>query len=139
MARSLRVPFEGTYVVTNDYGDHLHYSNAPGIDWALPPGTPVYAAATGTVTWCEWGQAGGRYVIVDHGSGFLTLYSHLSWVSTVRGEVVEVGSLLGLSGSPTKVLKVDSVVLETGEFKEVSAAQEGVSALIKELVEEYIL
>jgi electron transfer flavoprotein beta subunit len=47
--------------------------------------------------------------------------------------------LLGLSGSPTKVLKVDSVVLETGESKEVSAAQEGVSALIKELVEEYIL
>jgi electron transfer flavoprotein beta subunit len=47
--------------------------------------------------------------------------------------------LLGISGSPTKVLKIESVVLETGESKEIQAASEGVSALIQELVEEYVL
>jgi len=47
--------------------------------------------------------------------------------------------LLGISGSPTKVLKIESVVLEAGESKEIEAASEGVSALIQELVEEYIL
>ena len=99
MPRKLRFPFEGHYILTNDYRDHLRYSNAPGTDWALPAGTPVYAAAAGTVTWCEWGQAGGRYVIVDHGGRFLTLYSHLSWVNMVRGEDVQAGHLLGLSGS----------------------------------------
>jgi len=47
--------------------------------------------------------------------------------------------LLGISGSPTKVLKIASVVLETSESKEIQAASEGVTALIQELTEEYIL
>ncbi len=46
---------------------------------------------------------------------------------------------LGLSGSPTKVLKVDYVVLEAGESKTVEANPEGVSALVQELVQDYIL
>jgi electron transfer flavoprotein beta subunit len=46
---------------------------------------------------------------------------------------------LGLSGSPTKVLKVDYVVLEAGGSKQVQANPEGVSALVQELVQDYIL
>ncbi|MBM3188009.1 MAG: electron transfer flavoprotein subunit beta/FixA family protein [Chloroflexi bacterium] len=46
---------------------------------------------------------------------------------------------LGLAGSPTKVLKVDYVVLGGTETKAFDASQEGVSALIHELVSEYIL
>jgi electron transfer flavoprotein beta subunit len=46
---------------------------------------------------------------------------------------------LGLAGSPTKVLKIDYVVLETGESKEVPANPQGVSALVQELVQDYIL
>ncbi|MFH1085545.1 MAG: electron transfer flavoprotein subunit beta/FixA family protein [Chloroflexota bacterium] len=46
---------------------------------------------------------------------------------------------LGLAGSPTKVLKIDYVVLGGTETKEVPASPEGVSALIRELVEDYIL
>ena len=46
---------------------------------------------------------------------------------------------VGLSGSPTQVLKVDYVVLETSETKEFEATQAGVSALIQELVEDYIV
>ena len=48
-------------------------------------------------------------------------------------------SKLGLSGSPTKVLKIDSVVLETSESKQVQANQEGVAALVQELIKDYIL
>ena len=48
-------------------------------------------------------------------------------------------SRLGLSGSPTKVLKIDSVVLETSESKEIPTSPEGVSVLVRELVEDYIL
>jgi electron transfer flavoprotein beta subunit len=47
--------------------------------------------------------------------------------------------LLGLAGSPTKVLKIDSVVLGAGQSKEVPATQEGVSVLVQELVRDYIL
>nr|HID12467.1 electron transfer flavoprotein beta subunit/FixA family protein [Anaerolineae bacterium] len=46
---------------------------------------------------------------------------------------------LGLGGSPTKVLKIDYVVLETSESKQVPASPEGVSALIRELVQDHIL
>jgi len=46
---------------------------------------------------------------------------------------------LGLDGSPTKVWKVDYVVLETKESRQVSATQEGVSALVSELIQGHIL
>jgi electron transfer flavoprotein beta subunit len=46
---------------------------------------------------------------------------------------------VGLSGSPTKVLKIDSVVLGAEGSKEFEASEVGVSALVQELVEDYIL
>ena len=46
---------------------------------------------------------------------------------------------LGLAGSPTKVLKIDYVVLETAESKQVQATQEGVAELVKELVRDYMV
>jgi electron transfer flavoprotein beta subunit len=46
---------------------------------------------------------------------------------------------LGLGGSPTQVYKVNFVVLESAESKEVAADQEGIAALIQELVKEYIV
>jgi electron transfer flavoprotein beta subunit len=46
---------------------------------------------------------------------------------------------LGLGGSPTKVYKVNFVVLETTESKEVPADQEGIAALLEELIQEYIV
>ena len=45
---------------------------------------------------------------------------------------------LGLAGSPTKVLKIDYVVLESGESKEVPASPEGVSALVQELAQDHV-
>lgn len=46
---------------------------------------------------------------------------------------------VGLSGSPTWVAKVESVVLEAGESKQVTATPEGISALVQELVEDYVV
>jgi electron transfer flavoprotein beta subunit len=46
---------------------------------------------------------------------------------------------LGLAGSPTQVYKVNFVVLETTESKEISASPEGIAALVQELVKEYIV
>jgi electron transfer flavoprotein beta subunit len=46
---------------------------------------------------------------------------------------------IGLAGSPTQVYKVNFVVLETAESKEVSADQEGIAALLEELIQEYIV
>jgi electron transfer flavoprotein beta subunit len=46
---------------------------------------------------------------------------------------------VGLSGSPTKVLKVDYVVLEAAGSQEYEASQTGMAALIEDLVQEYVL
>jgi electron transfer flavoprotein beta subunit len=46
---------------------------------------------------------------------------------------------VGLAGSPTKVLKVDFVVLEATESKEFAAGPEGVAVLVKELVQDYLI
>ena len=46
---------------------------------------------------------------------------------------------VGLSGSPTKVLKVDFLVLEGSGSREFEPDPEGISALVKELVQDYVL
>jgi electron transfer flavoprotein beta subunit len=46
---------------------------------------------------------------------------------------------LGLGGSPTKVLKVDYVVLQSMDTKEVDESPEGIADMVRELVAEYIL
>lgn len=46
---------------------------------------------------------------------------------------------LGLDGSPTQVYKINFVVLETKDSKEVSPTQEGIAALVEELIQEYIV
>jgi electron transfer flavoprotein beta subunit len=48
-------------------------------------------------------------------------------------------SELGLAGSPTQVYKVNYVVLETTDSKEIQPTAEGIQALISELVKEYIV
>jgi len=46
---------------------------------------------------------------------------------------------LGLAGSPTKVLKVDFVTLESSDTRTIDATQEGLADLVQDLVREYIL
>ena len=46
---------------------------------------------------------------------------------------------LGLAGSPTQVYKINFVVLETTESKEIAPTSEGIHALIQELIQEYIV
>jgi electron transfer flavoprotein beta subunit len=48
-------------------------------------------------------------------------------------------SRVGLAGSPTKVLKVDYVVLEAAGIREFQASPEGIVELLQELVSDYIL
>jgi electron transfer flavoprotein beta subunit len=46
---------------------------------------------------------------------------------------------LGLAGSPTQVHKINYVVLESTESKEIPPTEEGIRALIQELIQEYIV
>lgn len=68
-----------------------------GVDYRVPPGTPVHAAADGLVSFAG-GVAGGLTVAIDHQSGLRTSYAFLARVDVTRGQRVEVGDTVGLSG-----------------------------------------
>jgi murein DD-endopeptidase MepM/ murein hydrolase activator NlpD len=69
-----------------------------GLDFAVPKGTPVFAANAGTVLLASPLYFEGNCVVIDHGQGLLTLYLHLSEIKVKAGDRVESGQELGLSG-----------------------------------------
>lgn len=70
-----------------------------GIDLGAPTGTPIYAAAAGTVIFSGPQGGYGNIVIIDHGYGFHTAYAHMSRTIAVNGSRVLRGELIGLIGS----------------------------------------
>lgn len=69
-----------------------------GIDFRVPPGTPIHAANAGRVLLARDLYFEGNCVAIDHGQGLITLYLHLSEIKVKEGQQVERGGLLGLSG-----------------------------------------
>lgn len=71
-----------------------------GVDFAAPIGTPVVAAANGTVKEIGWKGGYGNCVVIDHKSHYATLYGHLSRFADLKvGESVEQGDVVGYVGS----------------------------------------
>jgi len=70
-----------------------------GVDYAAPTGTPVRAAADGTVVLAGWSGGYGRTVRIRHGRGLETLYGHLSRIAVKNGQHVQQGALIGAVGS----------------------------------------
>ena len=75
------------------------YDFHPGIDIAVDYGTPVYAAASGTVLQAGWNGGYGRYVKISHGYGYETAYGHMSGLAVSAGATVKKGDLIGFVGS----------------------------------------
>lgn len=71
------------------------------IDYAAPSGTPVYAAADGTIRTAGWDKGYGNLVIIGHGGSFSTCYGHLSSLSSgIRGGAhVKQGDMIGTVGA----------------------------------------
>ncbi len=70
-----------------------------GIDIAVPSGTPVHAAAGGTVVYAGWMSGYGYLVAIDHGTGLATAYAHNSSLLVTVGARVGQGQVVSLSGS----------------------------------------
>jgi murein DD-endopeptidase MepM/ murein hydrolase activator NlpD len=71
----------------------------PGQDITAPPGTPVIAAADGTVLQAGWQNGYGQTVVIDHGNGLTTRYGHLSKIEVTAGQELKRGEELGQVGS----------------------------------------
>jgi murein DD-endopeptidase MepM/ murein hydrolase activator NlpD len=85
-------------VVTSGYGwrwGRMH----EGIDIAVSSGTPVVAAASGTIIVAGWMGGYGNLVVVDHGNGIATAYGHNNTVTVGVGQAVAQGQLIAYSGS----------------------------------------
>jgi murein DD-endopeptidase MepM/ murein hydrolase activator NlpD len=84
-------------VLTSGYGPRWGRMHT-GIDISAPGGTPVSAAAGGTVIIAGWMGGYGNLIVVDHGGGLATAYAHLSAIY-VGGGAVSQGQSIGAVGS----------------------------------------
>ncbi len=96
-------PCVGT--ISSYFGSHRSYSGGPytsyhsGVDFRAPTGTPVMAAASGTIVLAEQLPIHGNIIIVDHGWGVLTGYAHLSSMQVTAGQKVSREEVLGKVGN----------------------------------------
>lgn len=70
-----------------------------GIDFADRYGTAIHATAKGRVTFTGWNGPYGKQVVIDHGNGYVTTYSHLSSITVKEGDLVERGDQIGRMGT----------------------------------------
>ena len=99
------LPVAGT--ITSQFGHRVDpitgaVSSHTGTDIACAEGTPILAAADGTVTVANgldsWGGSYGYYIQIDHGGGLETLYAHCSAICVTTGQQVQAGQVIGYVG-----------------------------------------
>ncbi len=92
-------------LLTAPYGMLIHpfyksLASHQGVDYTVPTGSRVFATADGKVKEVKTRKTtSGRYIIIDHGSGYETQYSHLSRIDVKKGQKVRRGDIIGLTGN----------------------------------------
>lgn len=84
--------------ITSRFGPRAS-GNHTGLDMAIATGTPVHAAASGTVTFAGYKGSYGYLVIIDHGNGYQTYYAHCSKLYVSAGQSVTQGETISAVGS----------------------------------------
>lgn len=97
-------PCPSSHNVTSPFGDRNSptagaSSNHKGIDIGASSGSPIVAAAAGTVTVSTYSESAGNYVTIDHGNGFHTVYMHASARYVKVGQKVSAGQQIAAVGS----------------------------------------
>jgi murein DD-endopeptidase MepM/ murein hydrolase activator NlpD len=70
-----------------------------GVDISVPEGTPIRAAASGSVVIAGWVGGYGNYTCIDHGGGLSTCYGHQSSIAVSVGQSVSQAQIIGYSGN----------------------------------------
>jgi murein DD-endopeptidase MepM/ murein hydrolase activator NlpD len=80
--------------------DYNPGANHPAIDIAGNTGNPVWASDNGVVVYSGWSNYGyGNLVVIDHGTGWQTLYAHLNSINVGCGQSVNQGQGIGALGN----------------------------------------
>lgn len=91
-------------LLTTSYGMRIHpfyktLQSHQGVDYAIPEGSRVFATADGRVKEVSRrSSTSGQTVVIDHGNGYETSYSHLSKINVRKGQQVRRGEIIALSG-----------------------------------------
>lgn len=72
-----------------------------GLDFAAPTGTPIFSTGDGVVIKNPYrrGSGYGKYVVIDHGYGYHTLYAHMSKINVRPGQKIKRGEIIGEVGN----------------------------------------
>jgi murein DD-endopeptidase MepM/ murein hydrolase activator NlpD len=85
----------GAFRIINETVETRH----TGWDLRAPVGTPVMTMGSGEVAFAGLMDIRGNFVVIDHGYGMFSTYSHLSQVHVTRGQTVTKGQIIGVSGN----------------------------------------
>ena len=101
-----KVPLDG--IISSRYGKKRFINGLPrsphlALDIAAPSGTEIFAPESGTVILVGNFFYSGNYLIIDHGFGLLSSYSHLSKVNVNLDEYVDQGKKIGEVGATGRV------------------------------------
>lgn len=92
-------PSDTTYL-TDTYGYQAWRGGVHnGIDIGASYGTPIYAAASGTVWIATYSSSAGNWVVIDHGGGVMSVYMHASALYVSSGQYVSAGQAIAATGS----------------------------------------
>jgi len=94
-------PTEGT--LAQGFGEQLHprfktKTLQSGLLISTEPGAIVQSVAEGKVVFADIYQSYGPMVILDHGHGYFSLYTHLRYFQVAKGQILRPGEPLGTSG-----------------------------------------
>lgn len=94
----LPLPTQGT--ITARFGDERPFgdSNWDGLLFQAPVGTDFHAVADGEVVFADWFRGYGLLIIIDHGNGFMSVYSHGDTLARDLGDRVTAGDVIGTVG-----------------------------------------
>ena len=70
-----------------------------GVDIGAATGTPIKAAASGSVVISTYSASAGNYIMINHGGGVYTVYMHMNSLSVSVGDEVSQGETIGTCGS----------------------------------------
>lgn len=96
------VPIKANYQLSARFGQRGSLWSKgwhTGLDFRVPPGTNVYAAATGTIISAGWAGPYGNRIEIQHADGVVTTYNHLSHIDKAVGDDVLPGELIAQSGN----------------------------------------
>jgi septal ring factor EnvC (AmiA/AmiB activator) len=98
-----RLPWPATGRVAQGFGQQTNprfgtSTFNSGIDIAAAFGAPIQAVSGGRVEYVNWLEGYGKCVILNHGSGYYTLYAHASEISVQVGKDVAAGEVIGRVG-----------------------------------------